>query len=411
MRSVSKFICVCLATTALSFPTVSMAAEDTEAREEIEALKQQVQELKELLTQQTATKQEVQDLKKEVKQVAKSSGAGTKGGDGWNTGNSSVHLSGYGSAGFATGDANGSRFNQTQFAPIFHYKYKDLAMLEAELEVEIKEDGTTSTVMEYLTIDVFLNDYMTLLAGKFLSPIGQFRQNYHPSWINKLPSAPVGFGHGEAAPLSDVGFLARGAFAPADNVRLNYAAYVANGPMLELNGAGDEIEHIEAEGSTANADGNFVYGGRVGIVPLPRLEIGVSGATGDAAVDEIGEPDRAYTVYGADFRYAYKDFDFRGEYINQEVGSAASSVAADGVELQAWYLQGAYKLPYNFEAVVRYSNFDSPHPDDAQSQWALGLNYLFANNLMAKFGYEINDGRNGEATTEDRYLAQLAFGF
>ena len=56
-------------------------------------------------------------------------------------------------------------------------------------EIEIDDAGETETNLEYLTIDWFINDYMALIAGKFLSPIGQFRQNLHPSWINKLPSA------------------------------------------------------------------------------------------------------------------------------------------------------------------------------------------------------------------------------
>jgi hypothetical protein len=77
-------------------------------------------------------------------------------------------------------------------------------MLESELEISIEPDDDTEAELEYLTIDWFANDYAAVLAGKFLSPVGQFRQNLHSSWINKLPTAPPGFGHDGAAPISEM---------------------------------------------------------------------------------------------------------------------------------------------------------------------------------------------------------------
>ena len=96
---------------------------------------------------------------------------------------------------------------------------------------------------------VRVNDYVALVGGKFLSPIGQFRQNLHPSWINKLASAPPGFGHDGAAPTSDIGLQARGGFQ-IGNMFANYAVYASNGP--ELNSTFEdgefELEGIRAEG-------------------------------------------------------------------------------------------------------------------------------------------------------------------
>ena len=71
-------------------------------------------------------------------------------------------------------------FNVGTFAPIFHFQYRDLVMLESELEFEIGDDGQTETNLEYLTIDWFINDYMVLVGGKFLSPIGQFSTKPSP---------------------------------------------------------------------------------------------------------------------------------------------------------------------------------------------------------------------------------------
>lgn len=124
-------------------------------------------------------------------------------------------------------DDDGS-FTVGQFAPIFHFQYRDLVMLEAELEFEVEDNGSTNTALEYLTIDWLMNDYATLVAGKFLSPIGQFRQNLHPTWVNKMASAPPGFGHDGAAPVSDLGVQIRGGY-PIGNVRTNYAFFISNG--------------------------------------------------------------------------------------------------------------------------------------------------------------------------------------
>ncbi len=354
------------------------------------------------------TKEEFQKLKKQVRKIDKTA----KSAEEWKNTNSTVHLSGYASAGYASNDGGDGRFNQAQFAPIFHYQYKDRVLLEAELEFEAGEDGSTEIGMEYLTIDLLLNDYVTLIAGKFLSPVGQFRQNGHPSWINKLPSAPSGFGHDGAAPSAEMGLQLRGAIPMGDSdMRANYAVYVGNGPELETITVGTETEihGISSEGFAADENNGKVVGGRVGFIPVPKLEMGVSGATGDIAI--MGEDNRSYNVLGADFTYQVDKFDFRGEYIQQEVGSLVGSIVPDAWKTSTWYVQGSRKLPNNFEGVVRYSDFDSPDPDQAQKQWAIGLNYLFAPQVIAKIAYEVNDGLNGAANDENRWMAQLAYGF
>ncbi len=354
------------------------------------------------------TKEEFQKLKKEVRKINRTA----KSAEEWKNTNSTVHLAGYASAGYASNDGGDGRFNQAQFAPIFHYQYKDRVLLEAELEFEAAEDGTTDVGMEYLTIDLLLNDYATLIAGKFISPLGQFRQNGHPSWINKLPSAPSGFGHDGAAPSGEVGLQLRGAIPMGESdMRANYALYVGNGPSLEtvVEGGQTEIHGIGTEGFTADENGGKVVGGRVGFLPLPKLELGLSGATGDVAID--GESNRAYRAMGADFSYRFKKYDFRGEYIEQEAKALSSSIVPEAFNVSTWYVQGSRKFAKNFEGVLRYSDYDSPHPDEQQKQWAIGLNYLFAPQVIAKIAYEVNDGLNGTINDENRWLFQLAYGF
>lgn len=360
-----------------------------------------------------ALKAEVAALKQEVKQAGE-----------WKSPNTLVHMAGYADVGYTDTESTDGSFNVGRFAPIFHYQYRDLVMLESELEFEVAEDGETDVALEYLTVDWFLNDYMTLVAGRFLSPIGQFRQNFHPSWINKLPSAPMGFMHDGAAPVSDVGLQLRGGL-PAGTGKLNYALYVSNGP--ELVSEDGEVEGIMAEGFNTDADGEKTFGGRLGYLPIPSLEVGLSAATGKATVTSVegvdnseaavaadlaNETARDYDVFGADLAYRWKkSLDVRGEYVQTKIGDAVGS-ASEGGEWTTWYLQGAWKFASsNFEAVVRYGEFDSPHAAQDREQWALGLNYWLASNAVAKVAYEMNDNPNAGLDADNRTLVQLAYGF
>ena len=364
----------------------------------------------------SASKNDVAKLEKKVAEASE-----------WKSPNTLIHMSGYADVGYTDSKDSSGSFNVGSFSPIFHFQYRDLVMLESELEFEVEADGGTNVALEYLTVDLFLNDYMTLVAGKFLSPIGQFRQNLHPSWINKLPSAPPGFGHDGAAPVSDLGIQLRGGF-PLGGMRTNYAFYISNGP--ELNASTEdavdfELEGIAAEGFGRDRDGSKVYGGRFGLLPFAGLEIGLSGATGKAAVTTLenisadtlsalsGEPTRDYDVYGFDFAWQHRAINLRGEFIESRIGSASGGTApSSGANWSTWYAQAAYRfLPTKFEGVLRYTDFDSPHISEDRKQWVVGLNYLFASNVIAKFAYQFNDGADGSPADDDRWLLQLAYGF
>jgi hypothetical protein len=326
-----------------------------------------------------------------------------------------THLAGYASADYVSPE-NGEAAFVANFNPMFHFQYSDKILWEAELEIEVEENGDTNIGLEYSTIDWFLNDNMILIAGKFLSPLGNFRQNMHPSWINKLPSAPPGFGHDGAAPLAEIGLQLRGGKNFGNQGKFTYAGYVGNGPKLE--GEDGEIHAIEAEGFAGNPDDEFVYGGRISFLPVPKLEIGASGAFGDVAVvendglDISGDPTRDYTVFGYDASYQIGNFDLRGEFISQEVDEQAASIAPEGGKWETWYVQGSYKFAdAKWEGVRRYTDFKSPHADDTQEQFAAGLNYLITPSAMLKFAYESNDGLAGEVTDDDRLLVQIAYGY
>tara|TARA_R110002110_G_scaffold12718_3_gene60896 strand:+ start:59367 stop:60644 length:1278 start_codon:yes stop_codon:yes gene_type:complete len=425
MRQVrNKVLLAAVLLSSAGFASSGVLADDRyeTLKAKIDQLEGELAEMKELLTplQESAPSVErLEDLEASLRENGRS-----------RLPNTLVHLAGYGDAGYTKtyGDNGDERFRVGTFAPIFHFQYRDLVMLEAELEIEVEDDGETSTALEYMTIDVFMNDYAALVAGKFLSPIGQFRQNLHPSWINKMASAPPGFGHDGAAPVSDVGVQVRGGLPPIAGIRTSYAIYASNGPTLNFEDG--ELEGVDAEGFNEDGDGNAVFGGRISIIPIANLEIGLSRALGEATVnnddgepiDISGEGARDYDVYGADFSYqlsslgisAIGSFDLRGEYVKTKVGATdVGEGASKGADWSTWYTQLSYRFPLSqFESVMRYSDFDSAIDRADQRQWALGINYVFTPNFIGKINYEFNDGvEKNVAADTDRLLFQLAYGF
>lgn len=353
-----------------------------------------------------ALKREIDALREEVRQS-------TRAAQEWRNATSTKHFAGYADVGYTDAKRRTVLFNAVNFNPAFHYQYQDLVLLDAELEIAAAENGTTETGLEFATISLLLHDYAALYAGKFNSGIGQFRQNLHPGWINRLPSVPVGFGHDQGAPATEVGAGVRGA-VPLGRMRATYDLWVGNGPRLELNAAGDEIEMIETEGATGDDDAKKVFGGRIALFPLSGLELGVSAARGDVAVVQAGvaEAVRDYSVVGADAAYRLGRFDLRAEYVEQEVGDLATSVAPAGGRWKAGYVQAAYRFdPAKWEGVLRYGDFRTPHADQNQEQWAAGVNYRFAPNVVAKVAYEFNKGLADTPTDDNRLLLQLAYGF
>ncbi len=352
-----------------------------------------------------STNQEINALWQTVEKLQQQVAAAEE----WKAPNTLIHMAGYADVNYISTD-NGSNFATGAFAPIFHYQYQDKVMLESELAFTVNELGETEVEMEYFTIDYFINDNAALVMGRFLSPLGQFRQNFHPSWINKLPSAPQGFGHGGAAPIADVGVQVRGGFKIGSSINANYAVYTGNGVGAEIDTG--EIEEAHSPGFNADLDGAKNYGGRFGLyLPDGKLDLGFSWATGKAG--EIGgrsadfAEKRDWDFIGADFTWHLGGLDVRGEYVKQSYAERADG-SAEGADFDATYVQVAYRFPATkWEAVARTSKYNKP--DDTLDRTSAGVNYIFTSSVIGKLAYETNDNKAG--TAEDRILLQMAYGF
>lgn len=303
-------------------------------------------------------------------------------------------------------------------SPILHLQWGERLFFEAELETEADSKGARAAALEYAAVNVLLGDHAALVIGKFLSPTGYFFPNMHPSWVNKMPSPPAGFGHGGAAPLSEVGVQLRGGKTFASGQGLNYAVYVGNGPRLGLEG---EDFNLMAEGTTNNSDGRRVAGGRLGWIPRAGVELGVSLARGgvrlagaaDPPIDLSMEPSRSYSVDGIDgIWHVNKAVELRAEWIQQRIGAAPTSAFPKGATLHTWYTQGTYLFGGDrWEAVARYGQSRSTHPEATFDQFAVGLNRLLSSHSQLKVAWEFNGNSPDPSANADRLLLQFAYGF
>lgn len=330
---------------------------------------------------------------------------------------STYHLAGYGFVDFVAPQSGSGSFTQASFNPIFHALYDDRILFEGELAINVDADGGTEVALEYASIGWLLHENVALVAGRFLSPLGYFRQNLHPAWINRMASTPAGFGHDGAAPTGELGVQLRGGFSTTPAGRLNYALYVGNGPELEAGAEG--VMAVMSEGVARDLDGSLVGGGRIGWLPVPQLELGLSAAAGRTSVVSLDgeqvndDPSRTYRFTGADAAWRpIRDLELRGEYVRQKVGAASSSVAGDEAVWRAWYLQATYRrgaLPW--EVTARFGDFTTPEEDEAVSQSALGVNYWLGSSTVIRATYEFNDPAVPDSEIGDRLLVQFAHGF
>jgi hypothetical protein len=405
-----------------------------QVRQELEALKAQLKAAdaaaRQAEEQARAAGSQAQAAQKQAQAVERQAREAERADTKW-------HLAGYASTGFKVTDKGDEEdtFLAGAFNPIFHWQYKDLVLFEGELVFEVEDDGETAVELEYTTIDLLLHDYATFKAGKFLSPIGQFQTRLHPTWINKLPDAPAGFGHGGVQPLSDVGVMLTGGFPLGPLYLANYTVFGGNGPRFEFHEG--ELEALELEGFGKDDDGNKSFGGRIGILPIPHLEIGGSFMTADVEgrkEEDIEGPvtDSDFTLWGVDASYTRGPFDIRFEYLNAELDSFFSQVEPDEetelvptTDFEAWYVQAAYQIRgltnvrylRNLEPVIRYGEVDAEGfhhfvehlgPED---RFSIGLNYLFGPSIIAKLGVSWRDFEDDEAEDATEILGQLAYGF
>src|SRR5215469_2037236 len=116
-------------------------------------------------------------------------------------------------------------------------------------------DNKASYGLAYAQVD-YITKYVTVTAGRFITPFNIYGERLAPNWIRDLQVTPL------TSPLasgSALGGMLRGGFSANDKVNLNYAFYFST----------NNTHHLLATDRST--------GGRIGFfLPGPRLEIGAS---------------------------------------------------------------------------------------------------------------------------------------
>jgi len=217
-----------------------------------------------------------------------------------------------------------------------------------------------------------------------------------------------------------------GTFSP-----INYAFAVSNADvrggnaLQSANGAtitpiNPSNNNGSANGASSNTNNDLAISGRLGIVPIEGLEIGVSGShsTYLARVDGSivgGELDR--TMLGLDASYSWGAFTLKGEYVTADEEVAANIRDA---EFRGFYIEGMYDVSSKYSVGVRYSDAEIKGGTGAQFPRADydSLNiagvYRVADNVHLKAEYDINEsdiqtvlGTPGVDVENDAFVVSL----
>jgi hypothetical protein len=324
-----------------------------------------------------------------------------------------------------------------EFTPDFLVKVNDWILLEAELSVS--SSGTVG-VGSFAQADFFVNDWLTLIAGRFVAPIGWFNERLNNPWVNKLPGDAPGSGPllwQQVLPaMSLLGVQAQGAFYLGNSpLKMEYTAYVSNGLNLSPATPGaptiDELANLENMTNSFNIiQDNKAVGGRLGLWwPEHGLEVGLSGMHNSDYV--AGGTGDSINLWAADFNYRKNNWDVRLEY--GEMHQQAASFGFNEIIRRGFSGQVAFRardLPNSvlqkLEFVYRYgyadfsgidqttltlSNYATPVDVPVRRQQnEFGINYWFTPRLVIKFAYQIND-EPGFHLHDNQFLTELAWGW
>lgn len=283
-----------------------------------------------------------------------------------------------GNAGYFTNVDRG----QTEFAPeitpvlLVPLGSKWLVEARAAFEGEFQRQngtgpykGVVGKDIDYLQADYIANRYVTVTAGRFLTPFGIYNERLYPIWIRSLHEVPLIFPLGTG---SSDGVMLRGGFAVSSKANLNYATYFSTNST---------VNKFEAD---------RLAGGRVGFFfPGPRIEIGGS-------FQKQLQEERT-NAFG--FHFAWQPMrvplNLRSEYARSHNGSG-------------YWVEGAYRfsqVPFwqtamrRTEFVARMQQFFLGEETNATTlgQYGLprggvrqpdfGLNYYLADGLKATASY------------------------
>jgi hypothetical protein len=229
-------------------------------------------------------------------------------------------------------------------------------------------EGTMSYGLAFAQVDYIANRYVTVAAGRFITPFGIYGERLAPSWIRALQVTPL---TGPITSGSSLGGMLRGGIpAGTDKVNFNYAFYFST----------SNTNHILATDRST--------GGRIGFfLPGPRLEIG-------ASFQQLLQADRSHSAgLHAEWQPNPLPLTLRSEYVH-----------SSGLKGSGYWIESVYRLSQipslrRFEVAGRAQQFFAdPKLTKAvagklgalgrdTNQGDIGVNYYLNSDVRASASY------------------------
>ena len=280
----------------------------------------------------------------------------------------------------------------------------------------------------------FINDSLTLVAGRFYSPIGFYSERLRLGWVLKTPDAPLMFNQVYPDQLYFDGVQLRGArYLFESPVKLEYAGFVANG----LSVAGSKLspktysDLSNFSDSGLDVNGAKAFGGRIGMsIPKIGFIAGLSGLLNQA----YDTANQKLNLWDVDANYHRGNWDARFELakMDQQTPAPAAPIHRFGFYAQLAYrqydnpnpilqkLEGVFRFDHvQFDGINiaqtginfgGYSQLYARMPLD-RNRYTIGANYWFYPSLALKLAIEFYDELGVPSLRDNGFIGQLVWGF
>jgi len=260
--------------------------------------------------------------------------------------------------GFAATDQKGttSGFNLGQF--VLHFASPLSAKVSYFGEVSFTAEPSTYDVsVERSIVRYDYNDYFKMSFGKYHTPIGYWNDTFHHgAWLQTTISRPemVKFG-GTFTPIHFVGVLAEGKI-PSGSLGLAYSAGLGNGRSSFLSKAGDsgDINNNRAWVASLLARPSGLYGLQFGASVYRDKLTPIPGQNFDEWIESAHV---VWTKEHPEFLSEFSNVHHRDLQTLQTYNS------------QAFYVQLAYRLPWQENKWKPYYRFEYIHRPNSEPVW------------------------------------------
>jgi hypothetical protein len=235
--------------------------------------------------------------------------------------------------------------------------------------------GKVLKSVDYLQLDFIANPYMTVTAGRFLTPFGIFNERLYPIWIRNLQTDPLILPIAVGPSGAGSGAMVRGGFQATSGFNINYAAY------------------FSALSTVTPLDSDRSAGGRLGIfIPNARLELG-----GSFQHLLQNERSNSFGFHGG-WQPPSWPLELRGEYQRSATGSGYWIEPAYRLS-QVSFWQYAMRRTQLVARLQQYWVGQLPSdslPSVNTRQFEFGVNYYFRDGLrgVSSYGRQFSETGN-----------------